>query len=159
MKGVTGEFGRLWEQKNRRKCINCIRYGNFWEKVDERPLKTLVFTALGSKAVFSHCIYQSCRDLISPLLHVKPFFFLIPLSINPSYHIVSPVSKESSLISTLDTRDFSCAISGCGQVFIMPRRSWFRLLTEDLSACVRHRSIPLSTIKLLWFSGYFLRGF
>lgn len=53
MKGVTGEFGSPWEQKNRRKCVNCIRYGNFWDKVDECPLKTVVFTALGSKAVFS----------------------------------------------------------------------------------------------------------
>ena len=34
MKGVTGEFGSPWEQKNRRKCVNCIRYGNFWDKVD-----------------------------------------------------------------------------------------------------------------------------
>ena len=53
MKGVAGEFGSPWEQKNRRKCVNCRRYGNFWDKVDECPLKTVVFTALGSKAVFS----------------------------------------------------------------------------------------------------------
>ena len=39
--------------KEQAKVCNCIRYGNFWDKVDECPLKTVVFTALGSKAVFS----------------------------------------------------------------------------------------------------------
>ena len=43
----------------------------------------------------------------------------MPLSINPSYHIVSPFSMESALISTLGTRDFSRTVSGFGKVSLL----------------------------------------
>ena len=52
-------------------------------------------------------------------------------------------------MNTLGARDFSSAVSGFCQVFIMTRaffsqlrRSWLRPTAEDVSAFGRHRKFP-----------------
>ena len=59
---------------------------------------------------------------------------------------------------TLGARDFSCAVSGFGQVFKSDpreklRRSCLRPNAEDVSACGR-RSSSSHARKNLWYPGY-----
>ena len=48
---------------------------------------------------------------------------------------------------TLGARDFSSAVSGFCQVFIVTRRSWIRPTAEDVSALSQHRKFTLHARK------------